>query len=202
MTLVIEKISFFNSIHRITKPDYVPSFQDDTWDYINSTGIAPSQYTNGPIEVIICDPGGRRSERMKWEQLWPNVTTILYFVDAGSYDQLLAEDNSTNRLAEEFALFESLCNGQHTAQSTIVLFMHKMDKLERKLGSIPFDSSLIKCPNAFTGDPHSLEDVKVFLRDAFLTIAHNSNRHVPVLFTSIRDAEELGKLALSFAMPR
>ena len=171
------------------------------WVYIKSTGIALSRYTNGLADIIICDPGGRRSEMKKWGKFVHEVaTTVLYFVDAGCYDQVVAEDHSINRLAEELKLFTSLCNS-HT-QVNVVLFMHKMDKLERKLESIPFDSSLIGCPNAFNGNPHSIEDVKAYLLDAFLTIARKADRNVTVKFTSLQDKEELGRLALSYSLPR
>lgn len=120
---------------------------------------------------------------------------------SSSYDQV-AEDDSTNSLEEEFKLFDSTCSILKDSQANIILFLHKMDKLERKLRGVPFDTSVIQCPIPFNGDPHSLEDVKAYLRTAFWNIAHKTNRHVTVAYTSIPNAEELGKLALSFAVPR
>lgn len=158
-----------------------------------------ARYTNGPSEVIFCDASGSRGERKKWGRIFDGATKVLYFVDAGSYDQCLTEEHNANRLAEELTLFNSVCSTERLNHVEIVLFIHKMDKLERKLKTVPFDSTEIENWGTFSGDPQSVDDVKDYLYNTFSAIAQKSSRSISVTFTSLRRPEEFGKTILSYA---
>ncbi|RAQ65382.1 hypothetical protein COH20_012459 [Aspergillus flavus] len=188
-----------NSLDRITEPNYIPTLEDTMWCYTKSTGITMARYTNGPSEVIFCDASGSRGERKKWDRIFDGATKILYFVDAGSYDQCLTEEHNANRLAEELTLFNSVCSTERLNHVEIVLFIHKMDKLERKLKTVPFDSTEIENWGTFSGDPQSVDDVKDYLYNTFSAIAQKSSRSISVTFTSLRRPEEFGKTILSYA---
>ena len=45
------------------------------------------------------DVGGQRSERRKWIQCFDNVTSVLFIISLSEFNQVLMEDNLTNRLA-------------------------------------------------------------------------------------------------------
>ena len=45
------------------------------------------------------DVGGQRSERRKWIQCFDNVTSVLFIISLSEFNQVLIEDNLTNRLA-------------------------------------------------------------------------------------------------------
>ncbi|KAB8262101.1 G-protein alpha subunit-domain-containing protein [Aspergillus pseudonomiae] len=164
-----------------------------------STGITLARYTNGPSEVIFCDASGSRGERKKWNRIFDGATKVLYFVDAGSYDQTLTEDNHANRLAEELTLFDSVCSAAKLSHVEIVLFIHKVDKLERKLRTVPFDSTIFDNWGMFSGEPQSVDDVRDYLYNTFSAIAQKSSRSISVTFTSLKRPEELGKTILSYA---
>ncbi|KAE8371867.1 G-protein alpha subunit-domain-containing protein [Aspergillus bertholletiae] len=178
---------------------YMPSLQDMMWCYTRSTGITMARYTNGPSEVIFCDSSGRRGERKKWNRIFDGATRVLYFVDAGSYDQSLMENNGANRLAEELTLFDSICAAEKLGHVEIVLFIHKMDKLERKLRTVPFDCTDFESWGAFSGESQSLSDVKDYLYSTFSAIAQKSSRSITVTFTSLTRPEEFGRTILSYA---
>lgn len=169
------------------------------WCYTRSTGITLARYTNGPSEVIFCDASGSRGERKKWNRIFDGATKVLYFVDAGSYDQTLTEDNHANRLAEELTLFDSVCSAAKLSHVEIVLFIHKVDKLERKLRTVPFDSTIFDNWGMFSGEPQSVDDVRDYLYNTFSAIAQKSSRSISVTFTSLKRPEELGKTILSYA---
>ncbi|KNG89354.1 hypothetical protein ANOM_002648 [Aspergillus nomiae NRRL 13137] len=188
-----------NSVERITEPDYMPTLEDTMWCYTRSTGITLARYTNGPSEVIFCDASGSRGERKKWGRIFDGATKVLYFVDAGSYDQTLTEDNHANRLAEELTLFDSVCSAAKLSHAEIVLFIHKVDKLEQKLRTVPFDSTIFDNWGMFSGEPQSVDDVRDYLYNTFSAIAQRSNRSISVTFTSLKRPEELGKTILSYA---
>ncbi|KAK6837801.1 hypothetical protein RU639_001517 [Aspergillus parasiticus] len=188
-----------NSLDRITEPDYMPTLEDTMWCYTKSTGITMARYTNGPSEVIFCDASGSRGERKKWGRIFDGATKVLYFVDAGSYDQCLTEEHNANRLADELTLFDGVCSAEKLNHVEIVLFIHKMDKLERKLKTVPFDSTEIENWGTFSGEPQSVDDVKDYLYNTFSAIAQKSNRSISVTFTSLSRPEEFGKTILSYA---
>ncbi|KAB8215944.1 G-protein alpha subunit-domain-containing protein [Aspergillus novoparasiticus] len=181
------------------EPDYMPTLEDIMWCYTKSTGITMARYTNGPSGVIFCDASGSRGERKKWGRIFDGATKVLYFVDAGSYDQCLTEEHNANRLADELTLFDCVCSAEKLNHVEIVLFIHKMDKLERKLRTVPFDSTEIENWGTFSGEPQSVDDVKDYLSNTFSAIAQKSNRSISVTFTSLSRPEEFGKTILSYA---
>ena len=47
----------------------------------------------------LVDVGGQRSERRKWIQCFDNVASVLFIISLSEFNQVLIEDNLTNRLA-------------------------------------------------------------------------------------------------------
>ncbi|KAL4987909.1 G-protein alpha subunit-domain-containing protein [Aspergillus falconensis] len=148
---------FVNAVDRITDLGYKLSFEDTMWCYTKSTGGIMTLYFNRGSQVLFCVIGGSRSERKKWPYFARGASKTFYFVDTGSYSQRLAEENAANRLEEQRDLFTNVCLSEHFRHSEIVLFLHKLDKLERKLKGVPFPLA------GFTGDPSSSHDVVCFL---------------------------------------
>ncbi|KAL4995373.1 G-protein alpha subunit-domain-containing protein [Aspergillus recurvatus] len=185
---------FVNAIDRITDSGYKPSFEDTMWCYTKSTGGIITRYFNRASQVLFCDIGGSRSERKKWPYFARGASKIFYFVDTGSYSQQLAEENAANRLEEERDLFTNVCLSEHFRHSEIVLFLHKLDKLERKLKGIPFTFA------GFTGDPRSSYDVVCFLYDMFTLIAKRAGRAISVRFTTLARPEAFARTILSCAL--
>ncbi|GMF77980.1 unnamed protein product [Aspergillus oryzae] len=165
----------------------------DIWGYVQKCGFLDE------VKLECIDDGADRGERKKWDRIFDGATKVLYFVDAGSYDQCLTEEHNANRLAEELTLFNSVCSTERLNHVEIVLFIHKMDKLERKLKTMPFDSTEIENWGTFGGDPQSVDDVKDYLYNTFSAIAQKSSRSISVTFTSLRRPEEFGKTILSYA---
>ena len=58
------------------------------------------------------DVGGQRDERRKWIQCFNDVTAIIYVASSSSYDMVLMEDTSQNRLKESLDLFKSIWNNR------------------------------------------------------------------------------------------
>lgn len=58
------------------------------------------------------DVGGQRDERRKWIQCFNDVTAIIYVTSSSSYDMVLMEDVTQNRLKESLELFKSIWNNR------------------------------------------------------------------------------------------
>ena len=65
------------------------------------------------------DVGGQRDERRKWIQCFNDVTAIIFVTACSSYNMVLREDPSQNRLKESLELFKSIWNNRlvYTLQS-------------------------------------------------------------------------------------
>jgi len=58
------------------------------------------------------DVGGQRDERRKWIQCFNDVTAIIFVTACSSYNLVLREDPSQNRLNESLDLFKSIWNNR------------------------------------------------------------------------------------------
>ncbi|RKP21588.1 G-alpha-domain-containing protein [Rozella allomycis CSF55] len=130
---------FFDNVERIADPNYVPSTQDILKARIKTTGIAEIRFRMGLVDIHMFDVGGQRSERKKWIHCFENVTSVIYIVSLSEYDQTLIEDSTQNRLIESLVLFESIVNSRWFQNSSIVLFLNKMDIFEKKIQVSPIN---------------------------------------------------------------
>lgn len=83
------------------------------------------------------DVGGQRSERKKWIHCFENVTSIIFCVALSEYDQMLLEENGTNRMMESLTLFDSVINSRWFQRTSIILFLNKVDLFKAKLHKVP-----------------------------------------------------------------
>lgn len=69
------------------------------------------------------DVGGQRDERRKWIQCFNDVTAIIFVTACSSYNMVLREDPSQNRVKESLELFKSIWNNRcvHTLHSVIFI---------------------------------------------------------------------------------
>ncbi|CAN9505694.1 unnamed protein product [Ophioblennius macclurei] len=79
------------------------------------------------------DVGGQRSERRKWLSCFDCIQSILFVVALSSYDMMLLEDPSVNRLQESLELFSSICTNPVFEKTSLILFMNKMDLFQKKI---------------------------------------------------------------------
>lgn len=100
------------------------------------------------------DVGGQRDERRKWIQCFNDVTAIIFVTACSSYNMVLREDPTQNRLRESLDLFKSIwnnrcgfkrrykwninnnCSNQHfrwLRTISVILFLNKQDLLAEKV---------------------------------------------------------------------
>jgi len=59
------------------------------------------------------DVGGQRDERRKWIQCFNDVTAIIFVTACSSYNLVLREDVSQNRIQESLELFTSIWSNRY-----------------------------------------------------------------------------------------
>ncbi|XP_033626084.1 guanine nucleotide-binding protein G(s) subunit alpha-like [Asterias rubens] len=135
------------------------------------------------------DVGGQRDERRKWIQCFNDVTAIIFVVACSSYNLVLREDPSQNRLRESLELFKSIWNNRWLRTISVILFLNKQDLLAEKVKAgrskiedyfsefehytIPPDAQIEP------GEDDCVIKAKFFIRDEFLRIstASGDGRH-------------------------
>jgi hypothetical protein len=87
----------------------------------------------------LLDVGGQRNERKKWIHCFENVTSIIFVAALNEFDQLLFEDNVTNRLHEALNLFSEIINSRWFAfVASLFLFLSLFPALSFISLSLPF----------------------------------------------------------------
>ncbi|KAJ7049063.1 G-protein alpha subunit-domain-containing protein, partial [Mycena amicta] len=141
---------FFNSIHRIAVPTYVPSEEDVLRARAKSTAIIETMFCVGDLSIHMFDVGGQRSERKKWIHCFESATSIIFCTALSEYDQVLEEERRVNRMRESLYLFESIINSRWFLRTSVILFLNKIDVFKRKLPKVRLPSylwpALIHCP--------------------------------------------------------
>lgn len=68
------------------------------------------------------DVGGQRDERRKWIQCFNDVTAIIFVTACSSYNMVLREDPTQNRLRESLDLFRSIWNNRYVSFTFLFFF--------------------------------------------------------------------------------
>lgn len=129
---------YMDNIDRIAQAGYTPNDQDILRSRIRTSGMVEEHYEIEGREFHIFDVGGQRNERRKWIHLFEGVTAIIFVTAINEYDQVLYEDNKTNRIEESLQVFEDIMNNPVFAETSMILFLNKRDLFREKLLRIPF----------------------------------------------------------------
>lgn len=128
---------FFEKMDEVASAGYIPSESDVLRCRVRTTGIVENEFEVDGNLFKIFDVGGQRNERRKWIHCFENVTAVLFVVGASEYDQVLFEDETTNRMHEALNLFEQICNSPWFRDTSMILFLNKRDLFEDKISKVP-----------------------------------------------------------------
>jgi guanine nucleotide-binding protein G(s) subunit alpha len=176
---------FLDKIADVRRPDYSPSEQDILRARVQTSGIFETKFSVDKVNFHMFDVGGQRDERRKWIQCFNDVTAIIYVTSSSSYDMVLMEDTSQNRLKESLELFKSIWNNRWLRTISVILFLNKMDQLQEKILAgrsklevyFPDFARYTTPPDAKTepGEHPEVVRAKYFIRDEFLRISTSAN---------------------------
>uniref|UniRef100_A0A8C8K5M4 Guanine nucleotide-binding protein G(Olf) subunit alpha n=1 Tax=Oncorhynchus tshawytscha TaxID=74940 RepID=A0A8C8K5M4_ONCTS len=172
---------FLDRIESVRWNDYTPTDQDLLRCRVLTSGIFETRFQVDKVNFHMFDVGGQRDERRKWIQCFNDVTAIIFVAASSSYNMVIREDNSTNRLRESLDLFKSIWNNRFLRTISVILFLNKQDMLADKIlaGKSKLEDyfpeyARYTVPAEAVPDPG--EDPKVtrakfFIRDEFLRIS-------------------------------
>jgi len=143
---------FIANLERISAPKYIPNKDDVLHVRTITTGIVEENMTFEKRIFHIVDVGGQRSERRKWITCFEDVTGLIFVVSLIAYNQVLFEDESTNRMEESLKLFKSTLKGgkkgENFKDSCVVLFLNKDDLFKEMIKNYP----ITKCFPEYKGE--------------------------------------------------
>ncbi|KAF9530040.1 guanine nucleotide binding protein, alpha subunit [Crepidotus variabilis] len=162
---------FLDQIKRIAHEAYVP--QPDDILKARVTTFGPEEHTivveSGPDsskEWTIYDVGGSRSQRAVWAQFFDDVNAVIFMAPMSGFNQVLAEDESINRLTDSLRIWQAICSNKLLADVEFILFLNKLDILETKLSSgIQFSSFV----TSYTGK-NETKPVAKYLLEVFVSL--------------------------------
>lgn len=125
--------AFLNDIPRIAAPDYMPTPQDVLMARVRTTEVAMERYRIHGTDFDVYDTGGERSERKKWLQHLNGAAAVIFVAAVAAYDQMLAEEKETNRVAEALVLFRAVCKNEAFSDVPIFLFLNMKDVFGEKI---------------------------------------------------------------------
>jgi len=124
---------FWERSAEVLKSDYLPDEQDILRARVRTTGIVQQNFQIKTKRYTMFDVGGQRNERRKWIHCFDNVTAVIFVTAVSEYDQVLYEDENTNRMDEALTLFDQICNHASFQKTSMILFLNKRDLFEMKL---------------------------------------------------------------------
>ncbi|KAG7222982.1 hypothetical protein INR49_029204 [Caranx melampygus] len=172
---------FLDRLDSVRKTDYTPTDQDLLRCRVLTSGIFETRFQVDKVNFHMFDVGGQRDERRKWIQCFNDVTAIIFVAASSSYNMVIREDNSTNRLRESLDLFRSIWTNRFLKTISVILFLNKQDVLADKIlaGKSKLEDYFPEYNNyqvPADAVPDAEEDPKVtrakfFIRDEFLRIS-------------------------------
>uniref|UniRef100_A0A1I7XRD9 Guanine nucleotide-binding protein G(s) subunit alpha n=1 Tax=Heterorhabditis bacteriophora TaxID=37862 RepID=A0A1I7XRD9_HETBA len=202
---------FLDKVDVVRQPNYDPSEQDILRCRVMTTGIFETKFEVDKVRFHMFDVGGQRDERRKWIQCFNDVTAIIFVCASSSYNLVLWEDATQNRLRESLALFKNIWNNRWLKTISVILFLNKQVsyyyavlrsiKAKRYLLESYFpEFANYQLPSDAVFDAADDKDVvraKYFIRGEFLrisTAAGDGRHHCYPHFTCAVDTENIRRV--------
>ncbi|KAF0507847.1 guanine nucleotide binding protein, alpha subunit [Gigaspora margarita] len=178
---------FFESLDRVFSQSYVPTNQDILRCRMKTTGIVETIFYLGPLTYRMFDVGGQRSERKKWIHCFEDVTAVLFLVAISGYDQCLVEDKDANQMQEALMLFDSICNSQWFVNTSMILFLNKIDIFKEKIPISPVNKYF---PD-YTGPNDDFKTATHYFKRRFQRLNRSDKKEIYPHFTNATDTNLL-----------
>jgi GTPase SAR1 family protein len=130
-------VYFFERMDELALPTYVPTEADVMRCRARTTGIVEMPFTMDGTKLLLLDVGGQRNERKKWIFCFEGVQAVIFVASLSEYDQVLYEDNKTNRTQEALELFKETCHLKYFERTEFILFLNKRDLFAEKIKNKP-----------------------------------------------------------------
>jgi len=178
---------YLDKVDTIAADDYLPSEQDVLRSRVRTTGIVENEFEIDKNKFKMYDVGGQRNERKKWIHCFENVTAVIFVAAISEYDQVLYEDENTNRMHEALTLFDQICNSRWFQKTSIILFLNKRDIFQEKLArKVPLTQAWPEYTGSF-----AYEEAVDFIQGQFFALNKSKEKEIYAHCTCATDTENV-----------
>ncbi|KAI4466667.1 gtp-binding protein alpha subunit [Holotrichia oblita] len=103
------------------------------------------------------------------------------------YDQVLHEDETTNRMQESLKLFDSICNNKWFTDTSIILFLNKKDLFEEKIRKSP----LTICFPEYAGKAQEYGEAAAYIQAQFEAKNKSTTKEIYCHMTCATDTHNI-----------
>ncbi|KAI8893554.1 G protein alpha subunit CIG1, partial [Globomyces pollinis-pini] len=152
--------------------------------------------------VHFIDVSGLKHHRKKWLQYFDDCLAVVFIVSLASYDQMMLEDSTSNRMKDALDLFEFICNNELLAKSDVIVFLNKFDVFKKKIQKTPIRNffpdyngmQLYTMANS-EGDPNSYSDGLQYFKGKFESLNLSQSKTVSFHTTQCTNTSLMKKIS-------
>ncbi|VDL84748.1 unnamed protein product [Nippostrongylus brasiliensis] len=178
---------FLDSLDRIYDRNFVPTEQDILRTRVATMGVIEVCFTMKNKLWRVFDVGGQRSQRKKWIHCFDDAKALIYVASLSEYDQVLLEDDTTNRMQESLQLFRQVINNKYFVNTSVILFLNKKDLFENKIGH--GKSLRVAFPNYKGGENY--DEAAKYIEAQFMAANENSEKSIYTHLTCATDTQQV-----------
>jgi len=182
---------FFNQVEKIGSEGWIPETADILRTRVRTTGIVEHHFTIESQPFKMFDVGGQRNERKKWIHCFENVTAVMFVAAISEFDQVLYEDEHTNRMTEALTLFKEISNSQWFKKTAMMLFLNKKDLFIEKIKTKDMTESKCEELTKFTGNCRSYDETTKFIEKVFKSKVDSKDKQVYAHVTCATDSDNV-----------
>eukprot|EP00608_Synchroma_pusillum_P000855 CAMPEP_0198444376 /NCGR_PEP_ID=MMETSP1452-20131203/70575_1 /TAXON_ID=1181717 /ORGANISM="Synchroma pusillum, Strain CCMP3072" /LENGTH=478 /DNA_ID=CAMNT_0044165031 /DNA_START=38 /DNA_END=1475 /DNA_ORIENTATION=- len=183
---------FLGDMERVASPSYLPTNDDILHSRVRTSGIIEKRYEINDTTFVMLDVGGQRSERRKWMHAFEGVDAVVFVAALSEFNQVLYEDESTNRMIEALRLFDQVCNSRWFTDTSMLLFLNKNDLFEAKIEHVSLGD--IHEFRDYEGPAHDYQAGVNYFLGKFLGI----NRSPKKIYHHVTNATDTSNIAFVF----
>ena len=180
---------FIARVQEIAEEDFEPSIADVLNARARTTGIVQDHFVIKGVEFVIIDVGGQRNERKKWMHCFEGVNAVIFVAALSEYDQVLFEDETTNRMVEAITLFSESINSRWLRYVDVILFLNKMDLFAEKIAHK--DISEVAEFSDYPHEPNNFDGGVQYFTEKFLAENRNPNKTIHSHVTCATDTNNI-----------
>uniref|UniRef100_A0A1I7T656 G-protein alpha subunit n=1 Tax=Caenorhabditis tropicalis TaxID=1561998 RepID=A0A1I7T656_9PELO len=137
----------------------------------------------------VFDVGGQRSQRKKWIHCFDDAKALIYVASLSEFDQVLLEDNTTNRMHESLQLFKQVVNNKYFVNTSVILFLNKIDLFEEKI--MVKKRSLTIAFESYSGPAQDIDSATAFVEKKYRGMADNKEKNIYCHLTCATDTQQV-----------
>jgi len=184
---------FLKMAAKIGEATYLPSDDDVLRARSQTTGVVTVDFTlkekGRELKLELVDVGGQRGERRRWIHCFEGVTAVMFIISLSDYNQVLWEDETTNRMLEAEKLFGDMLNNVFFRETPFIVFFNKWDLFQDKLKEVPLTEAYKEytVPKDANNDEAKEKHALAFIEEKFTSQNANKNRSIYSYNTTATD---------------